>query len=126
MNSYSKKNEALRAMLAMKRTFEFIDKTCGDSFEQKIDGRLQWTIYNELMETKVAKVRSRTSEIEPELEFFFERRKSTQRIVVRLESPHPVVTYEPIPIYYSYFFSFILFKFKILINFFYSDVLDRH
>ena len=101
MNSYIEKNEALRAVLALNRTFAFIDETCGDSFEQKMDGRLQWTIFNELMEiTKVAKVRSRTSEIEPELEFFFERRKSTQRLLVRLESPHPVVTYEPYSIHY--------------------------
>ena len=100
MNSYIEKNNALRAILACKRSFAFIDENCGDSIETKICGRLQWTIFNDLMEiTKVAKVRSRTSEIEPELEFFFERRRSTQRLVIRLESPHPVVTYEPYPIY---------------------------
>ena len=47
MNSYIEKNEALRAVLAMNRTFAFIDETCGDSFEQKMDGCLQWTIFNE-------------------------------------------------------------------------------
>ena len=92
---------SLKEFLQFKKFDAYFDKILGLTIDIQIDGDYRWKIMAELLKiTEITRIRSRATEIEPELKFFFEKRKNQQLItVIDITDPmEPVVSYEPYPV----------------------------
>ena len=73
----------------------------GESIDSIIDGHHKWMLMTEQLKIiELSRVRSRATEIEPELKFFFEKRRNQKLItVIDITEPmEPVISYEPYPV----------------------------
>ena len=92
---------SLKEFLQFKKFDAFCDKVLGLTIDIQIDGEHRWKIMAELLKiTELARIRSRATEIEPELKFFFEKRRNQQLITVIdiTDEMDPVISYEPYPV----------------------------
>ena len=92
---------SLIEFLQFKKFDAYCDKILGLTIDIQIDGDYRWKIMAELLKiTEITRIRSRATEIEPELKLFFEKRKIQQLItVIDITDPmEPVVSYEPYPV----------------------------
>ena len=77
MNSYLERNESLRTYFDDKRREYFVEKLCSRNVADIIDNKYKESMMIELIElTKYPKVSSRGTEIESELKFFYERKRT--------------------------------------------------
>ena len=92
---------SLKEFLQFKKFDAFCDKVLGLTIDIQIDGEHRWKIMAELLKiTELARIRSRATEIEPELKFYFEKRRNQQLITVIdiTDEMDPVISYEPYPV----------------------------
>ena len=92
---------SLKEFLQFKKFDAYCDKVLGLNIDIQIDGEDRWKIMTELLKiTELARIRSRASEIEPELKFFFEKRRNQKLITVIdiTDEMDPVISYEPYPV----------------------------
>ena len=92
---------SLKEFLQFKKFDAFCDKVLGLTIDIQIDGEHRWKIMAKLLKiTELARIRSRATEIEPELKFFFEKRRNQQLITVIdiTDEMDPVISYEPYPV----------------------------
>jgi hypothetical protein len=92
---------SLKEFLQFKKFDAYCDKVLGCNIDIQIDGEHRWKIMAELLKiTELARIRSRASEIEPELKFFFEKRRNQKLITVIdiTDEMDPVISYEPYPV----------------------------
>ena len=91
----------MKEFLQFKKFNANCDKVLGLNIEIQIDADHRWKIMVEMLKiTELARIRSRATEIESELKFFFEKRRNKQLITVidiTDESDH-VISYEPFPV----------------------------
>ena len=92
---------SLKEFLQFKKFDAYCDKILGLTIDIQIDGEHRWKIMAELLKiTELARIRSRATEIEPELKFFFEKRRNQQLITVIdiTDEMDPAISYEPYPV----------------------------
>jgi hypothetical protein len=95
------RNTELRDIIQFKKFDSYCVKMLGLSIDSIIDGHHRWTLMAELLKiTELSRVRSRATELEPELKFFFEKRRNQQLIPVIdiTDAMEPVISYEPYPV----------------------------
>ena len=89
---------SLKEFLQFKKFDAFCDKVLGLTIDIQIDGEHRWKIMAELLKiTELARIRSRATEIEPELKILFEKTRNQQLITVIdiTDQMDPVISYEP-------------------------------
>ena len=98
-------NMSLKELLQFKKFDAYCDNELGLTIDIQISGEHRWKIMAELLKiTELARIRSRATEIEPELKFFFEKRRNLQFITVIdniIDKMDSVISYVPYPVVWS-------------------------